>query len=346
MHLQADGEQSCKHQQPQCKQNELHRQYSHQKQLQYMHYIMIVFELACAAEFIQHTQPCWHASAAKDLLTEDNIWLEPLSDTDLYDRVSDVKLTQSSMTIIRCDSHDVAGLALSVALHANGFPRCIVGADTDGTLCCRHSQCCSKNRKHSCEHCRLVADQLQRVESQLDNEDVTSADVEEATAMLAELQGLHLQLRSKAQSAFGSASASASLYDTRLPISKGKIPADLKSTVMQERASGKLGKLLLAERQLLMNIHCVVGNMCCPCAGGLLPRCQQCLATSSACSHCIPCMPADPSAVCPECSAPWDDSDPVAKGWVTQASAVLVARETSQSVTVFHRKCSDRCFTC
>lgn len=215
----------------------------HQKQLQHMHHIMNAFELACAAEFVQHTQPCWHASAAKDLLTEENIWLEPLSDTDLYDRVSEVKLTQSSMTIIRCDSHDVAGLALSVALHANGFPRCIVGADTDGTLCCRNSQCCSKNRKHSCEHCRLVADQLQRTESQLDNEDVTSADVEEATAMLAELQGLQLQLRSKAQSAFGSASASASLYDTRLPISKGKIPADLKSTVMQERASGKLGKL-------------------------------------------------------------------------------------------------------
>ena len=154
----------------------------HQKQLDLC--IASSVKLGCAAEFVQHTQPCWHASAAKDLLTEEAVWLESLPDADLYDRVSQVKFSQSTMSIIHCDSHDVAGLALSVAMHDNGFPRCTVGADTDDNICCHNSQCCSKMRKYSCEHCRLIADELQHIQSQLDNEDVASADIEEATAML------------------------------------------------------------------------------------------------------------------------------------------------------------------
>ena len=162
------------------------------------------------AEFVEHTKPCWHASAAKELLPEEADWLAPLSDDVMYHHISEVVLEEPALNIIHADSSSPASLALSVCLTDTGYPRCIVGAGPDGSLCCQNYQCSSKKRQYSCAHCKHVVSQLGHLESELDDENVASAAVESNTAVLAELQGLQLHLRGRISHTSVSSSSSSS----------------------------------------------------------------------------------------------------------------------------------------
>ena len=174
-----------------------------------------------SAEFVEHTKPCWHASAAKKLLPEEADWLAPLSDDGMYDRISEVVLEEPALNIIHADGSSPASLALSVCLTDTGYPRCIVGAGPDGSLCCQNGQCCSKKRQYSCAHCKHVVNQLAHIESEIDGEDVATATVENNTAVLAELQGLQLHLRGKISntSLSAAAAAAAMISSSSLPVS-------------------------------------------------------------------------------------------------------------------------------
>ena len=74
------------------------------------------------AEFVRHTRPCWHASAARDLLPEETDWVADLSAADLHDRISDVALEGCPVAVIYSNRSNAAGLALSVSLAAAGHP--------------------------------------------------------------------------------------------------------------------------------------------------------------------------------------------------------------------------------
>ena len=78
-------------------------------------------------------------------------------------------------------------------------------------------------------------------------------------------------------------------------------------------------------------------------AGGLVPQCQTCQQSHLSCSHCVPPVSAEP---CTKCGSLWDAKDPVVEGWITQANAKLVSRQSSQRVTVYHIGCSNRCGLC
>ena len=301
------------------------------------------------AEFLQHTRPCWHASAARDLLPEETDWVADLSAADLHERISDVALDSCPVAIIYSNRHNAAGLALSVALSEAGHPRCIVGAESDGTLCCRNAKCRSKGHRYSCAHCKMVADQLRDNAAQLDDEDMItpSTAVEEMTALSAELQGLHLKLHGR--QVVASQTATAVKADSKLPISRAKIPHNLHSSVMVDRASGKLGETdyavncaILKPKSWILS-HIGQLSMLVATTGGLLPKCLHCQSHGCECCHCVPPMPTDLTAVCSECNAPWSTNDPVAQAWITQANATLVSCGSLQRVIVYHRMCSNRC---
>ncbi len=142
------------------------------------------------AKFQDHTRPCWHASAARDLSQAESDWLADLTADDLYERISDVTMDKCPVAIIYSSSSDKAGLVLSVSTAESGWPRSTVRASADGTLCCRSSKCCSKGHKLRCEHCKLVAARLSDIEAELDRQDVmaVSAQTEELSAVAAERQ--------------------------------------------------------------------------------------------------------------------------------------------------------------
>ena len=166
-------------------------------------------------------------------------WLADLSVDDLYERISDVVMNKCPVAIIHTDSSDKSALVLSISTAESGWPRSIVGALKDGSLCCRRPQCCSRGHKLRCEHCKLVANRVTDIEAELDSQDpmAVSAVSEELSAIAAELHGLHLQL-SGSQAAVSQPTPTA---PSNLPVSRVKIPPDLHSPVMADRVAGKLG---------------------------------------------------------------------------------------------------------
>lgn len=85
-------------------------------------------------------------------------------------------------------------------------------------------------------------------------------------------------------------------------------------------------------------------------AGGLLPKCSQCLSDNAVtCQHCIPAVPTPEqeakfgvdsiTVCCPKCASAWSTEDPVAHDWVSDHGKLLTLN-TAIVVTVYHRKCS------
>ena len=86
------------------------------------------------ADFQAHTAPCWHANAARDLSQAEYDWLADLSDDDLYERINDVVI-KCHVAIIHTNSNDKSALVLTISIAESGWPRSIVGALKDGSLC-------------------------------------------------------------------------------------------------------------------------------------------------------------------------------------------------------------------
>lgn len=135
--------------------------------------------------------------------------------------------------------------------------------------------------------------------------------------------------------------AAATAKKPSLPISATPIDPDSEHPVIRQRAAGQLGEhpppaLLppLATGSASPHAGCFAGE------GGVLPACPSCAAGGAvSCCHCV--ARPRPGATCKNNHA-WSADDPVAQRWLRD-NGIVYGLNWSTAVSVYYRKCSDRC---